>query len=107
MKQSNIFKPTLIFSQKTSVSIFVLFVYDMNIVVDSLSWKVVCRFVFLNKSSYKKKILKICCVMFAKYNITVFFILHDLSPYEKCQNFVLIRQLIRDLQTNGFNATSF
>ena len=29
MKQSNIFKPTLIFSQKTSVSIFVLFVYDM------------------------------------------------------------------------------
>ena len=24
-----------------------------------------------------------------------------------CQNFVLIRQLIRDLQTNGFNATSF
>ena len=36
--------------------------------------------------------------MFAKYNITVFFILHDLSPYEKCQNFVLIRQLIRDLQ---------
>ena len=45
--------------------------------------------------------------MFAKYNITVFFILHDLSPYEKCQNFVLIRQLIRDLQINGFNATSF
>ena len=36
-----------------------------------------------------------------------FFNLHDLSPYEKCQNFVLIRQLIRDLQTNGFNATSF
>ena len=30
MKQSNIFKPTLIFSQKTSVSIFVLFVYDMQ-----------------------------------------------------------------------------
>ena len=27
--------------------------------------------------------------------ITVFFILHDLSLYEKCQNFVLIRQLIR------------
>ena len=25
--------------------------------------------------------------MFAKYNITVFFILHDLSPYEKCQNY--------------------
>ena len=106
MKQSNIFKPTLIFSHKTSVSIFVLFVYDMYIVVDSLSMKVFCRFVFLNKSSYKK-ILKICCVMFAKYNITVFFILHDLSPYEKCQFFVLIRQLIRDLQTNGFNATSF
>ena len=39
--------------------------------------------------------------------ITGFFILHDLSPYEKCQNFVWIRQLIRDLQTNGFNATSF
>ena len=37
MKQSNIFKPTLIFSQKTSVSIFVIFVYDMYIVVDSLS----------------------------------------------------------------------
>ena len=68
MKQSNIFKPTLIFSQKTSVSIFVHFVYDM---------------------------------------LSFFFILHDLSPYEKCQNFVLIRQLIRDLQTNGFNATSF
>ena len=33
MKQSNIFKPTLKFSQKTSVSIFVLFVYDMYIVV--------------------------------------------------------------------------
>ena len=45
--------------------------------------------------------------MFAKYNITVFFILHDLLPYEKCQNFVLTRQLFRDLQTNGFNATSF
>ena len=56
MKQSNIFKPTLIFSQKTSVSIFVLFVYDMYIVVDSLSEKVFCRFVFLNKSSYKKNI---------------------------------------------------
>ena len=39
--------------------------------------------------------------------ITVFFILHDLPPNEKCQNFVLIRQLIRDLQTNGFNATRF
>ena len=49
--------------------------------------------------------LKMCCVMLML--ITVFFILHDLSPYEKCQNFVLIRQLIRDLQTNGFNATSF
>ena len=36
-----------------------------------------------------------------------FFILRDLSPYEKCQNFVLIRQLIRDLQSNGFNATTF
>ena len=36
MKQSNIFKPTLKFSQKTSVSIFVHFVYDMYIVVDSL-----------------------------------------------------------------------
>ena len=44
--------------------------------------------------------------MFAKYNITVFFILHDLSPYE-VSKFVLIRQLIRDLQTNGFSATSF
>ena len=29
MKQSNIFKPTLKFSQKTSVSIFVHFVYDI------------------------------------------------------------------------------
>ena len=56
MKQSNIFKPTLIFSQKTSVLIFVLFVYDMYIVVDSLSLKVFCGFVFLNKSSYKKNI---------------------------------------------------
>ena len=36
MKESNIFKPTLKFSQKTSVLIFVLFVYDMYIVVDSL-----------------------------------------------------------------------
>ena len=39
--------------------------------------------------------------------ITVFFILHDLSPYEKCQNFVSIRQLVRDLHINEFNATSF
>ena len=105
MKQSNIFKPTLIFSQKTSVSIFVLFVYDMYIVVDSL----IVRKFFVDLFSWInlpiKKILKICCVMLML--ITVFFILHDLSPYEKCQNFVLIRQLIRDLQTNGFNATSF
>ena len=36
-----------------------------------------------------------------------FFILHDLSPYEKCENFVLIRQLIRDLHINEFNATNF
>ena len=35
-----------------------------------------------------------------------FFILHDLSPYEKCQNFVSI-QLVRDLHINEFNATSF
>ena len=33
--------------------------------------------------------------------------LHDLSPYEKCQNFVSIRQLVRDLHINEFNATSF
>ena len=104
MKQSNIFKPALIFSQKTSVLIFVLFVYDMYVVLDSLSKKVFCRFVFLNKPSYKK-ILKICCVMLML--ITSFFILHDLASYERCQNFVLIRKLIRDLQTNGFNATSF
>ena len=36
-----------------------------------------------------------------------FFILHDLSPYEKCQHFVSIRQLVRDLHINEFNATSF
>ena len=54
MKESNIFKPTLKFSQKTSVLIFVLFVYDMYIVVDSLVRKFFYRFVFLNKSSYKK-----------------------------------------------------
>ena len=35
-----------------------------------------------------------------------FFILRDLSPYEKYQNFVLIRQLVRDLHINEFNATS-
>ena len=36
-----------------------------------------------------------------------FLILHDKSPYEKCQNFVLTRQLVRDLHVNEFNATSF
>ena len=36
-----------------------------------------------------------------------FFMRHDLSPYEKCQNFVSIRQQVRDLHINEFNVTSF
>ena len=36
----------------------------------------------------------------------LFFMLHDLSPYEKCQNFGSILQLVRGLHINEFNATA-